>query len=110
MLIMENRKKLPRSYNSADILTVLEQHRSIFSGYGVRKIGLFGSHRHDVANDRSDMDFVVVMDNPTFDSYMDTKFFLEDIFHCEVDLVLEETIKPRLRKQILSEVVYAAGY
>jgi predicted nucleotidyltransferase len=40
---------------------------------------------------------------------MNVKFFLEDLFGRPVDLVLEETIKPRLRPQILSEVVYAAG-
>ena len=33
----------------------------------------------------------------------------EDLFHCEINLVLEETIKPRLRSYILKEVIYAPG-
>lgn len=55
------------------------------------------------------MDFLVVLEKPTFDAYMEVKFFLEDLFGCTVDLVLEETIKPRLRRYILEEVIYAQG-
>ena len=40
---------------------------------------------------------------------MDVKFFLEDLFQCKVDLVLEKTLKPRLRPYILAEVEYAQG-
>jgi uncharacterized protein len=38
---------------------------------------------------------------------MDLKFFLEDILHRPVDLVLAETVKPRLKPIIEKEVVYA---
>ena len=40
---------------------------------------------------------------------MDLKFFLEDLFDCPVDLVLEHTIKPRLRPQIMKELVDVPG-
>ncbi len=40
---------------------------------------------------------------------MGVKIFLEDLFGCKVDLVPEDSIKPRLRSHILSEVVYAQG-
>jgi hypothetical protein len=40
---------------------------------------------------------------------MDLKFWLEDTFGCPVDLVLMDSIKPRLRPVILREVVYAEG-
>jgi len=32
------------------------------------------------------------------------------LFDCPVDLVMEETIKPRLRPTILGAVVYASGF
>ena len=38
---------------------------------------------------------------------MDCKFYLEDLFGRRVDLVIEDTIKPRFREPILNEVVYA---
>jgi hypothetical protein len=41
---------------------------------------------------------------------MDLKFFLEDLFGRKVDLVLADTIKPRLRERILEEAVHAPGF
>src|SRR5439155_4105079 len=40
---------------------------------------------------------------------MDLKAFLEELFGCRVDLVLRDTIKPRLRETILNEALYAPG-
>ncbi len=55
------------------------------------------------------MDFLVTLERPSFDDYMNVKLLLEDLFGCEVDLVLEHTLKPRLRPAILNEVAYAEG-
>ena len=57
----------------------------------------------------SDVDILVVFDALTFDRYMDVKFLLEDSFGRQVDLVMEDTLKPRIKPRILSEVVYAEG-
>ena len=76
---------------------------------GVRKIGLFGSYRRGTSTIDSDIDFLITLENSSFDAYMDVKFFLEDLFHCKVDLVLEKVLKPRLRPYVLAEVEYAAG-
>jgi len=43
---------------------------------------------------------LVQLDEPTFDHYMDLKFYLEDLFGADVDLVLADTVKPRLRPSI----------
>jgi hypothetical protein len=96
-------------WNTTQILKTLESHRSKLQGWGVRKLGLFGSHRRGTAKPESDMDFLVEFESPSFDAYMDTKFFLEDLFQCKIDLVIESNIKPRLRPYILNEVVYVAG-
>ncbi len=53
------------------------------------------------------MDILVELAEPTFDHYMDLKFFLEEILDSPVDLVMADTIKPRLRPIIGKEVVYA---
>ncbi|KKK49067.1 hypothetical protein LCGC14_3138780, partial [marine sediment metagenome] len=49
------------------------------------------------------------LDDPSFDHYMDLKFYLENLFGTSVDLVLADTIKPRLQPIITREVVYAKG-
>lgn len=97
------------TWTSQTILQALEKYRDELHRLGVRKIGLFGSYRQGRPAPGSDMDFLVVLEKPTFDAYMEVKFFLEDLFGCTVDLVLEETIKPRLRRYILEEVIYAQG-
>jgi predicted nucleotidyltransferase len=75
----------------------------------VSRIGLFGSFVHGQAGADSDIDIVVDLAEPSFDHYMDLKFFLEDLFGRSVDLVLADTVKPRLKPVIKREVVYAEG-
>ena len=91
------------------ILAALNAHADRLRALGAVKIGLFGSYRRGTPRPGSDMDFLVTLARPSFDDYMSLKFFLEDLFACDVDLVLEGSVKPRLRPAILSEVVYAQG-
>jgi predicted nucleotidyltransferase len=87
----------------------LPENRDAIRRFGVRRLALFGSCARGDGNESSDLDFLVDLENKTFDAYMGLKEFLEDLFHCEVDLVLENTIKPRLRPYILSEAVDVPG-
>ena len=93
-----------------EILDIVELHRDAIKQFGVRRLGLFGSHTRGEGKDSSDLDFLVDLEHHTFDSYMDLKEFLEDLFEVEVDLVLVDAIKPRLRETILGETVYAQGF
>lgn len=76
------------------------------SRFSVRRIGLFGSNLKGTAGDSSDIDLLVDLAEPTFDHYMDLKFYLEALFDRPVDLVLTDTIKPRLKPVIQKEVIY----
>jgi predicted nucleotidyltransferase len=60
-----------------------------------------------MAKPGSDVDIVVEMAEPTFDHYMDLKFYLEELFGADVDLVLADTIKPRLKPYIDRDLIYA---
>jgi predicted nucleotidyltransferase len=75
--------------------------------FSVRRIGLFGSVLRASAIDKSDVDVLVELSRPTFDHYMDLKFFLEDQLGLPIDLVLADSLKPRLRPIITREVAYA---
>jgi len=96
-------------HDREDILRVLGEKREIIRGYGVRRLGLFGSCARGDTTDSSDLDFLVDFDHKSFDGYMDLKAFLEELFGCEVDLVLTHALKPRLSAVILREAVYAPG-
>ena len=92
-----------------EILQELNAHREVIRSMGVRELAVFGSFACADPLDDSDLDFLVDFEEKTFDAYMDLKFFLEDLFHRPVDLVLKDAIKPRLRASIEESAVYASG-
>jgi predicted nucleotidyltransferase len=89
------------------ILKTLEENSNTIRNLGVRQLGVFGSCARREQTETSDLDFLVEFDDPTFDNYFDLKFFLEKLFDSQVDLVIKDTIKPRIRSTILAETVYA---
>jgi uncharacterized protein len=92
---------------SDEILDFLKQHKKdLETRFSVRRIGLFGSVLRGPVDDKSDVDILVEQDHPTFDHYMDLKFFLEDRLGIPVDLVLADSLKPRLKPIITREVTY----
>jgi predicted nucleotidyltransferase len=94
--------------DKADILRVIREKRpELTRRFTVRRIGVFGSFARDSASAESDVDILVELAEPTFDHYMDLKFYLEEILNRSVDLVMADTVKPRLRRIIGKEVVYA---
>jgi predicted nucleotidyltransferase len=90
---------------------VLETLRSnlgkLAVSYSVKSIGVFGSVARGDHNDKSDVDILVELGEPTLDHYMDLKYHLEEILQRPVDLVLADTVKPRLKPIVEREVVYA---
>ncbi|MEW6378855.1 MAG: nucleotidyltransferase family protein [bacterium] len=97
-----------RMLNKLEVLNFLSEHKQeLMERFSVRKIGLFGSFCRDQATEASDIDILVNLDQPTFDHYLDLKFYLEDNLGRSVDLVLADSVKPRLKPVIAREVVYA---
>lgn len=90
-----------------EILDFLRQHKQdLEARFSVRRIALFGSALRGSASEKSDVDILVELAIPTFDHYMDLKFFLEDQFDRPVDLVLADSLKPRLKPIIAREAAY----
>ena len=99
-------KKIHR--DKTDILRVIrEKQPELAARFTVRRIGVFGSFARESASPESDVDILVEMTESTFDHYMDLKFYLEELLNRSVDLVMADTVKPRLRPIIAKEVVYA---
>ena len=100
--------KKTEQLNKKKIMEIIESHKYHIQKYGVKKLGLFGSYAKNNHKKHSDIDFLVVLDKPTFDNYMGLKFMLEKVLHKKIDLVIEQNIKPAL-KYIKEEAVYAKG-
>lgn len=93
-----------------DVLALLRQHEPILKErFKIASIGIFGSYARGEERIDSDVDVLVTFQTgqKTFEHYMDCKFYLEDLFGKRVDLVIKDTIKPRFKPFILSEIVYA---
>jgi predicted nucleotidyltransferase len=92
-------------------MKTLNHRQREIQGFGVKRIGLFGSFRTNNQHRRSDIDILVEFKKgkKTFDNYMELKFFLEKSFGRPVDLVLKEAVKRELKPSILKSVRYATG-
>lgn len=93
-----------------DVLSLLRTHEpELKERFGVAKIGIFGSFARGEARPESDVDVLVTFQDgkKTFDNFMGTRFYLEDLFSRKVDLVTDAALKPLIRDPIMQEVVYA---
>ena len=94
---------------SDEVLRALKANIAKIRGFGVRKIGLFGSYSRNEQTPESDIDVLVEFSKgkKSFHAYMQLKLFLEKIFKRKVDLIIKEAIRPELKQNILKSVVYA---
>ena len=77
--------------------------------FGVQRLALFGSVVRDQMDDTSDIDVLVAFSGkPTFDAFMDLKFYLEDLLGTPVDLVNDSALRPQVRRAIEGELVDVA--
>ncbi|HII97957.1 MAG TPA: nucleotidyltransferase family protein [Methanoregula sp.] len=93
-----------------DALTLLRLHEpELKRRFGVAKIGIFGSFARGEERPDSDIDILVTFQDgkKTFDNFMGTRFYLEDLFGRKVDLVTDTALKPLIRDPILQDVLYA---
>ena len=93
------------------ILNFLSQNKKLFrEKYHIVRIGLFGSYAREEQNIESDIDLLVEFEDNTQDLF-ELKLQLKDFFKnqlgIEVDICREKYIKPRIKKAILKETVYA---
>jgi predicted nucleotidyltransferase len=94
--------------DKVDVLRIIRGIQSeLADRFTVQRIGVFGSFAKGDEGPESDVDIIVELAEPTFDHYMDLKFRLEEVLKRPVDLVMADTVKPRLKPIIEREIVYA---
>jgi predicted nucleotidyltransferase len=91
----------------ANALNILTEKSPELKRLGVVSLAVFGSTARDEATSTSDIDILISFSHPpTFDQYMETKFFLEDLLGSKVDLVLQDGLKPLVRTEVEKEAIY----
>ena len=88
------------------ILAVLSDNKELLKNQGVLRIGLFGSFARNQGRVRSDLDFLVEFERPTFNNFMNLAFSLEKLFGRHVDLVTMDGLSSHVRPYIEKEVVW----
>ena len=91
-----------------EIEGALLKHQDALREYSVKWLGLFGSCVKDAAHENIDIDLLVEFEKLSFDNYMGLRIFLEDLFEKKIDLVISNSVKPRLKPYIEKEVEYVA--
>ena len=93
----------------SEVIAHLQAQKESLNALGVEELYLFGSVARDEARDGSDVDLLVEFKGPpSFDRFMDLKFFLEDELGIPVDLVTRRALKPVLRSEIERDAVRVA--
>src|SRR5690554_1896203 len=96
--------------DKSSIIQMLKSHRNELTGFGVEKIGLFGSYYKNKAHSENDIDFLVEIhkEKKTFKNFMALAYFLEDLFNKKVDLVTPQSLSPHIGPHILKSVEYVS--
>ena len=91
-----------------EIYKILTDNIDTIRGYGVKRIGLFGSCVRETNQESSDIDLLVEFyrDKKTYDNYFDLSEFLESVLHTKIDLVTVESLSPYFASEVMKEVEY----
>lgn len=74
--------------------------------YNVKSLEIFGSYIRKAQKPKSDLDLLVIFSKtPTLIQFIELENFLSDNIGVKVDLVMKESIRPRLRDSILNNVI-----
>ena len=92
-----------------NILTIIRNHKSQFSKFGVSSIGLFGSYLRNEQSAESDIDLLVDFEpeKENFDNYMAVYDIFESLFKNEkIEIVTKNGLSKYIGPKILNDVMY----
>jgi predicted nucleotidyltransferase len=92
-----------------EIKGILAKHKEeLRSECRVKEIGIFGSYVRGEQKKHSDVDLLVEFEetsNLTLLDFIRLENYLTDLLGVKVDLVEKQTLKPRIGRHVLAEVV-----
>ena len=94
--------------NLNQILNIISKNKSSLKRkYRISKIGVFGSYSRNEATEESDVDILVEFEEPIGLDFVLLAEELESLIGNKVDLVSSNAVKPKIKKYIEDELVYA---
>lgn len=84
-----------------------EQKTHLCKTYHITQLGIFGSYVRGEQTQDSDVDVLIDYEQaPTLFELVNLRDYLRDLMGLNVDVVTKNGLKPRIRDQVLSEVIY----
>jgi predicted nucleotidyltransferase len=98
---------MARVHSLAQILEVLcQQVPMLMEQYGVESLEIFGSYVRSEQKKDSDLDILVTFkEDPSLLTYIAMENYLSDRLGIRVDLVMKDSLKPKIGQQILREAI-----
>ena len=89
------------------ILKLKELKPELEKYYNVTELGVFGSFVRDEQTPDSDIDILIdYQEGTSILTLGGLQYRLSELFNKKVDIVMKKTLRKRIGKQILSEVIY----
>lgn len=103
-------RHMPTVHNRAELLQALQANATQIQGYGVARLGVFGSFARDAATPQSDVDLFIEFapERKTLKNLVGLSRFLESQLGRKVELVTPASLNAFIGKHILQEVRYVA--
>ncbi len=95
---------------TAETLRLLSESKpELQRRFHVSDLAIFGSVARGEARPDSDLDVLVDFEgSATFDGYMGTLLFLEDLLKCRVDLVTRRAMRPEIWPHVERDLINVA--
>jgi predicted nucleotidyltransferase len=99
--------KMARTRSLKAILEILHlQIPMLAERYCVEKLEVFGSYVRDEQKKDSDLDILVTFrEAPSLLTFIAIENYLSDLLGIKVDLVMKDSLKPKIGQQILREAI-----
>jgi uncharacterized protein len=90
-----------------EILELLRQQIPLLAErYGVKTLEVFGSYVRSEQKKDSDLDILITFEeDPSLLTYIALENSLSDLLGIKVDLVMKDSLKPKIGQQILREAI-----
>ena len=94
-----------------DVIQILqEQKEELEETFGVNSLRLFGSVARDEATSACDVDLLVEFNRPVgYFGLFSLQDYLETLLGCSVDLGTSDSLRPRIKENVIRDAVYVAS-
>jgi predicted nucleotidyltransferase len=86
------------------ILRALRRNDEVLQKHAVRRIALFGSYATGRHNRKSDLDFLVDFERPTYDNFLGLSKDLERLFGRKVDILTPQGLESIRVKSVAGSI------